>query len=336
MSAPLTLAEAVDLTDVAIQDIYLKESKLEKTRVYDKYFNTVTGVTDYYLKDSSLSGLGEAARITENAVITSEVPVQGYDKTYTQVEFGKMLPVTKRMWKFGIKKRDLTRVVKSLIAACERKREVLCADRLDNSFSTSYTVTDDAGNYSATISGGDGVAAVSNAHTREDGGTNWNNRITDGTTVNMDVDYDAIKAAHLTASLIRDPKGNLMNVGFDTFFVKSKSANFFRLREIRGAVRAAGKGSIPGSADNDAAGIDDFEIVEVPWITTNTSYWWAMDTSMKGDEYGFQYKESQPIMMEGPNVVFKTGEIQYKSTMMFDIGHNDARNLGGSKNTNAA
>src|SRR3990167_9773519 len=172
MAAPLTLGQAVDLTDVAIQDIYLKESKLEKKSVYDKYFNKVTGVTDYYSKDSSLSGLGEASRIAENAVVTSEVPVQGFDKTYTQVEFGKMLPVTKRMWKFGIKKRDLTRVVKSLIAACERKREILCADRLDNSFSTTYTVSDEAGNYSASIDGGDAVAMISNAHTREDGGTN--------------------------------------------------------------------------------------------------------------------------------------------------------------------
>lgn len=332
----MTLGQAVDLTDVAIQDIYLKESKLEKTSVYSKYYNVVSGVTDYYLKDSSLSGLGEAARITENAVVTSEIPVQGYDKTYTQVEYGKMLPVTKRMWKFGIKKRDLTRVVKSLVAACERRREVLCADRLDNSFSTSYTVSDESGNYTATTTGGDAVALISDAHTREDGGTNWNNRVTDGTTVNMDMDYDAIKAAHRTSSLIRDPKGNLMDVNLDTFICKNKSSVFFRLREIRGAVRAAGKGSIPGSADNDASGIDDYEILEVPWITTNTSYWWAVDTSMKGDEYGLQYKESQPIQMEGPNVVFKTGEIQYKTTMMFDIGHNDARNIVGSKNTNAA
>ena len=57
---------------------------------------------------------------------------------------------------------------------------------------------------------------------------------------------------------------------------------------------------------------------------------------MKGAEYGLQYKESQGISLEGPNVVFKTGEIQYKSTMLFDIGFNDGRNIVGSKNTNAA
>jgi len=336
MSAPLTLSQAVDLTNVAIQDIYLKESKLEKKSVYNKYYNTVSGVTDYYLKDSSLSGLGEAARITENAVVTSEIPVQGYDQTYTQVEFGKMLPVTKQMWKFGIKKRDLTRVVKSLTAACERKREVMCADRLDNSYSTSYTVSDENGSYSATVSGGDAVALISAAHTREDGGSNWNNRITDGTTVNMDADYDALKALARTGSLVRDPKGNLMDVNYDTILCRTKSSVNFRLREIQRTVRAGGKSSMPGSADNDAAGIDDFSILPIPWITTNTSYWWGVDTAMKGDEFGLQYKESQPVMMEGPNVVFKTGEIQYKTTMMFDIGFNDGRNFAGSKNTNAA
>ena len=57
---------------------------------------------------------------------------------------------------------------------------------------------------------------------------------------------------------------------------------------------------------------------------------------MKNDTYGLQYKESQAIQLEGPNVVFKTGEIQYKATMMFDIGHNDYRGIVGSKNTNSA
>ncbi len=336
MSAPFTLAQGVDLTDVAIQDIYLKESKLEKKSKYDKYYNVVTGVTDYYLKDSSLSGLGEAARISENAVVTSEVPVQGYDKTYTQVEYGKMLPVTKRMWKFGIKKRDLTRVVKSLIAACERRREVLCADRLDNAFSTSYTAVDDNGNYTVSTVGGDGVELASASHTREDGGTNWNNRITDGTTVNMDMDYDALKAMARTGSLVRDPKGNLMDINYDTVIVRSKTPTHFRARELQKTIRLGGRGTMPGTADNDAAAVDDFEILDIPWITTNTAYWHGVDTSMKGDEFGLQYKESQPIMMEGPNVVFKTGEIQYKTTLMFDIGHNDPRNMSSSKNTNAS
>ena len=334
--ALFALGDAVDLTDVAIQKIFLKETDLEKKTYFDKYYHVEKGVTDRLLKDSSLSGMGQASRITENSIITSEAPVQGYDKTYTQVEFGKMLPVTKQMWKFGIQKRNLERVAQSLKNACLRAREVLCADRLDNSFSTSYTKTDDGGSYTVTTTGGNGVELVSNAQTREDGGTNNNNRITDGTTVNMDFDYDAVKAAHRTASRVLDPKGQKMDVKYDTFIFSRGTGPAFRAQEILGAIRAGGKSSLPKSADNDAAGVPAFMTIELPYVTTNTDYWWGMDSSMKNAEYGLQYKESQGIQLEGPNVVFKTGEIQYKATMLFDIGHNDYRNLGGSKNTNAA
>lgn len=175
MPNPLTLTDAADLIDVSIQDIWLKGSEKE-SRLYEQYYNTVTGVTDYYTKDSSLTGLGYAGRIVENAAVTSASPVQGYDKTYTQVEYGVLLSFTKQMWMFGIKKRNLEQVTEEARKAVADKRELLCADRLDNSFSTSYTVTDISGNYVATITGGDGLAMISASHTREDGG-NWLCRI---------------------------------------------------------------------------------------------------------------------------------------------------------------
>jgi len=87
------------------------------------------------------------------------------------------------MWYFGIKKRTLTRITTEARKAVADKREVLCADRLDNSFDTSYTVNDISGNYVSTITGGDALAFISASHTREDGGTAWGNRVTDGTTV---------------------------------------------------------------------------------------------------------------------------------------------------------
>lgn len=246
------------------------------------------------------------------------------------------MAVTKPNGKFGIKKRDLEKVASALRQACMRAREELCADRLDQSFETSYTRSDDGGNYSVTTTGGDSGAFITNSHTREDGGTAWNNRVTDGTTVNMDFDYDAVKAAHRTAALVTDPKGRLMNINLDTFVFRKGFANAQRALEVLGAVQAGGKGSIPGSADNDGAGVPKYRILELPYISSNTAFWWGFDSSMKGPLYGLQYKESQPISLEGPNVVFKTGEIQYKATMLFDIGHNDARGWVGSKNTNAS
>ena len=332
MPNPLSLSDAADLIDVSIQDIFLKGSERE-TRDFAKYYNVETGVKDYYLKDSSLTGLGYAGRITENAAVTAASPVQGFDKTYTQVHFGILLSFTEAMWKFGIKKRDLQNVTSEARKAVSDKRELLCADRLDNSFSSTYTVQDISGNYLATITGGDGGAFVTASHTREDGGTAWGNRVTDGSTVNMDFEYDALKAAHRTAALITNPQGKPTNVNLDTFVCFRGSAPHQRAVEVLGALN---RGFIPGSADRDAGGVPNYKIVALPWITTNTAYWWMLDSSMVGPRYGLQYKEAQPVSLEGPNVVFKTGEIQYKATSWFDIGHNDARNWVGSQNTNAA
>ena len=338
MANPLSLSDAADLIDVSIQDIWLKGSEKE-SRQFEQYYNVEKGVSDYYLKDSSLSGLGYAGRIVENASVTAQSPVQGYDKVYTQVQFGVLLSFTKFMWVFGIKKRNLENITTEARKACADLRELRCADRLDQAYNTSYSASDISGNYSITASGGDGLAFISNAHTREDGGANWNNRITDGTTVNMDFEYDALKAANRTAALIPGPQGKPMNVNLDTLVVSRGYAVDNRATEILGAIN---KGWIPGSADHDSAhakadgGTPSYKIVRSPWITTNTAYWYMFDSSMKNSRYGLQYKESQPIELEGPNVVFKTGEIQYKATMMFDLGFGDARGWCGSRNTNAA
>lgn len=84
------------------------------------------------------------------------------------------------MWFFGIKKRNLEAIAEEARKACADKRELLCADRLDQAYNTTYTVQDVSGNYVATITGGDGLAFISASHTREDGGTAWGNRVTDG------------------------------------------------------------------------------------------------------------------------------------------------------------
>lgn len=339
MANPLSLSDAADLLDLSIQDIWLKGSETEGT-LYTQYYNVESGVTDYYVKDSSLTGLGYAGRIVENAAVTAQSPVQGFDKTYTQVQFGTLLSFTKFMWYFGIKKRNLEQLTSEARKACSDLRELRCADRLDNAYSTSYSANDNSGNYTVTLTGGDGKALIDSAHTREDGGSSWGNRVTDGTIVNMAFEYNALKAAHRTAALVPNPVGKPSNINLDTLVVSRGYAVDNRATEILTALN--GK-HIPGSFDNDGpaarpdGGAPTYKIIRLPWITTNTSYWFMFDSSMaKSAKYGLNYKESQGIELEGPNVVFKTGEIQYKSTMQFDIGHNDPRGWVGSKNTNAA
>ena len=330
MPNPLSLSDAADLIDVSIQQIWLKGSEKE-SRMFEQYYNVETGVADYYMKDSSLTGIGYAGRIVENAAVTAVSPVQGFDKTYTQVQFGVLLSFTKQMWFFGIKKRNLERITDEARKACSDLRELRCADRLDQAWNSSYTASDISGNYPVTTTGGDGSAFISTSHSREDGGTAWNNQVTDGSTVNMDFEYDALKAANRTAALVLSPTGKPTNIKLDTLVVSRGYAVDNRATEILGAIN---RGYIAGSNDHDQAAVAGYKIIRLPWITTNTLYWWMFDSSMKNATYGLQYKESMGIELEGPNVVFKTSEIQYKATVMFDIGHNDARGWVGSQNDN--
>jgi hypothetical protein len=93
-SAPLNIAQAADLVDLSIQKVFEKSSEPEV--LYPKYFKT-RKTEDYYEKDSSLSGLGEADFVDDNGVIVSDVPVQGYKKVYTQNMVGIIVPFTFQM-----------------------------------------------------------------------------------------------------------------------------------------------------------------------------------------------------------------------------------------------
>lgn len=73
-SAPMNIDQASDLLDLSIQNIFPKTSEPEVK--YKSYFNFRT-TSDYYEKDSSLSGLGEADFVDENGVVTVDVPIQG-------------------------------------------------------------------------------------------------------------------------------------------------------------------------------------------------------------------------------------------------------------------
>lgn len=314
MSAPLSIGQASDLLDLSIQKIFSKTSEPESK--YKQYFNFRT-TTDYYEKDSGLSGLGEADFVDENGVVTVDVPIQTYDKTYTQNQVDYMVSFTKRMWVFGIKKRDVNNFSAELKRSIARKKEKLCAERLDNGFeSISYTHVGSGGSRVISTAGGDGLGAFDDDHTREDGGTNMNNYIYDGTTYNLPLDYAGLKAANRTMSLFVDPRGNPDPKSPTTIVVKTGSANAFKAKEILGAIT---KGKIPESFDNDAAGIGAFNILELDYLT-NAGYWYAFDKTQLSDQQGFQFVESQGTTLMPQNVVYKTSEIQYKVESMFDLG----------------
>lgn len=301
---PLTISDAADTVDLSIQRMWVKRASSEieqRTKIAN-----VQSTTDYYEKDSSLSDLGLAARITENASVVAESPVQGFDRTYTQVEYGKLLAVTKKMWFFGIKKRKLEGIVDELKRACIRKKERFITNKLVNAQSTSYSETDDNGNFTVTVTGGNSVALASSSQTREDGGTNNNNIVYNGANYNVAAGYNGLKALWRTAARVLSPKGNQMAISPTRVFTGRGTTAYFRFKEVLGAIKA---GKLPETFSNDGAGVPEFELVALPYWSDDNA-WAACDPNMINDQFGIQLFESQPVQLEGPNIVFKTGELQ--------------------------
>lgn len=270
---------------------------------------------------SGLSGLAEADYVEENGVVHVDVPVQTYDKTYTQTQIDHMVSFSKMVWMFGITKRKLQMNATELKAAIARKREKLCAEYLDNGFeSTSYSHTGFAKTTTINTAGGDDLGPWDDDHTREDGGTNMNNYVYDGTTYNLPAGYAAVKAMRRTMSLFKDPRGNPRPATLTHVFAKKGSSAAHTFLEILGAIK---RGRIPESFDSDASAVASFELIELDYLSNN-AYFYGMDASRAlTDMEGFQFIEAQAPSLQPQNIVLKTSELQYKIESVSTHGHND-------------
>jgi hypothetical protein len=319
--SPMMVAQAANAIDKSVQKYFQKESQPE---LQLKKFMNFRTTTDYYEKDAGISGLGEASFTNENAAAKEDVPIETNKKTYTQQQVDILEAFSYITWKFAIKKRDVTNITKQITNALNRKKEKLAAERLINGFNATYTHYDAlSGAKTITITGGDSLEAFTTAHTREDGGTNMNNVVYDGTTYSLPFDTAGIKAAIRTASAFVDPRGNPMPATLDTLVCKKGSSVSFKAKEILGAIR---KGMISESNDNDGNAIPSFKIIELDYLTSDT-YWYMFDSSMMSDEYGFQFVESESNNVDPVNVVYKTRELQWAGHSLFDLGHNDVARM---------
>ena len=316
-AVPMNVLAAANAIDKSVQKYFLKESTPELQ--LKKYFNFRT-TTDYYDKDAGISGLSEASFTSDNATIKKDVPIETYKKVYTQEQIDIEAPFTYLNWKFAIKKRDVTNIVKSIENALNRKKEKLAAERLINGFSATYSHYDLlSGNRTITITGGDSLEAFTTAHTREDGGTNMNNVVYDGTTYSLPFDYAGYKAAIRTAALMVDPRGNPMPANLDTLVCKKGSSVAFKAKEILGAIK---KGLIPESNDNDGTGVPAFKVIELDYLTSD-AYWYMFDSSRMNDEYGFQFIESEANNVDPVHVNPYTRGLSWFGHTLCALGHND-------------
>ena len=317
MSAPLNTAQIVNATNVAVQRYFKKDADVKLH--YKSYYNFRT-TEDLTEQDAGISGLSVATYTAENAVVTEDVPVETNKKSYTQEQVEASSTYTYLAWVTGVRKRRLQNISKEITRSLNRKREILCAERLTNGFGTTYSHSQTNGaSKTITITGGDSLEPWSTAHTREDGGTSMNNVVYDGTTYSLPFDYAGYKAALRTAGLMVDPRGNPMIPDLDTLVCKKNSSVAFKAKEVLGAIK---KGMIPESSDNDGAGAPAFKVLELEYLTKDAA-WGMFDSSMVTDEYGFQFIELMGNTLQPVHMVPKTLEMQFFGHSIFQLGHND-------------
>lgn len=326
---PFDLDAASDLTDLSIQEIWLK-SPADLEEYHDEYYY-VEPVTDYITKDSSLTAISTFSKIPENGNIPADSPYEGFKQTYTQSFFAGMLRVTRPMWRYGIQTRRLEAIVTELKNDAIRFREKVLADVFNNLTATSYTETAGKLAFPVTNTGGDGVAFESTSHTREDGGPNWSNQITDGTTVNMSFDYNSWKAALQTGQAVLGGVGEILDLELDKVFCKKNSSVHFRAMEI---LKSIEKGENPLTAARLGSIDRAFEIVDNPYLSSDTA-WAAFDESKRGPKWGLQMKEGMPLTLDPQFVDYDNKEMKYSAGSDFAYGFNDARTWMCSTGLNA-
>lgn len=328
-NTPFDLDAASDLTDLSIQEIWIK-SPADLEQYHDQYYYTEP-VPDYITKDSSLTSISTFSKIPENGNIPADSPYQGFKQTYTQSFFSGMLRITRPMWRYGIQTRRLEAIVMELKNDAIRFRETVLADVLNNATSTSYTETAGKYSFSVTNTGGDGVAFQSASHTREDGGTNWSNLITDGTTNNMSFDYNSWKAALKTGQAILGGVGEILDLELDMVKCKKNSSVHFRAQEI---LKSIERGEGPLTANRIGSIDRAFSICANPYLTSDTA-WGAFDSSKVSPKFGLQFKEGMPLTLDPQFIDYDNKEMKYSAGSDFAYGFNDARNWVWSTGANA-
>lgn len=221
----------------------------------------------------------------------------------------------------------IKRLPAKLADACVRKREGDVQDYLYNSFYEATSYTDADGN-TVSCSGGDGFALVYKSHTREDAGTAMNNVVFDGTVYNMDLAEDALDAAETYVKpRILDGKGQVLALNYTRLLVPA--ALMPTAQRLMKTDRKVGSGDWDINVYKGK-----YDIVEMPYFDSSGSAYWFLYDPAVGSE-GLQMIWSQPVKLEGPELVFDTGSFKYKVTMQYDLRHNDFRAYQGSKGSNA-
>lgn len=289
-------------------------------QIHDKIFRVVKA-QNYITETSSNVGLTKARYRSEQDSITYEDFLQGDGKNLTQYEYAVGTKISSKLAKWN-KLGQVKALVSSAANAVARRRAFDATKKLERASATSYTHATD-GSTLIDLTGGDGLALQTSAHTTTRSATSISNVIRDGTTSNMDLAEDALEAAEtVTAPAITDESDEPMEYELDTLFTSRKNS----WKAMRLLKTSAGRVGTPNHDINLVYG--RYQYYKLPYMdTAYDDYFFLTDKKMNDSiEAGLLYVEgSNGIEKDGPYVDFDTKTIKYSWSYEVAFGHNEWR-----------
>lgn len=321
------IANFAKAVDPAVKTVFNGDFKRAKTQS-DKIANKQTA-EDYITEMASNANLSMARLRTEEGQVNYEDFLASDSKNLTQFSYDRGIKISKKLMKWQ-KLGQIKSLVQGASQAIVRRREFDITKLLERGFSTSYTHSTD-GSTKIDLSGGDGLALFTASHTSTRTSTSLSNRITDGTTVNMDLAEDALEAAEtVTAAAITDQSDQVISMTLDRLFV-SRKKHWTAQRLLKTAGRV-------GTPNNDVNLVQGrYDLVRLDYMDTAfADFFFMQDTEMNKKAGFLTMLMGTEIEHDGPFIDFDSKAIKHSWEIEFAAGHNNWQSCLGSKGTNAA
>lgn len=302
---------------------------------YSKYSNKVTHNELQYVM-TGVTGLAMGQVIADGQVPSSDAPIQGNTKTFTQAIFTNRVRLTKQSYyylftaKNGAKiDANIKKEVLNLKNSIANLKNYYAQSILANGASTSFSFTPIGGfqgSVTVDTTTADTVALWSASHTREDGGANWSNTTTG---VFSFANLLAMRSLH---SLKKDGRGLPLMSTLDTFMFRAESTAFFLASSIKKTLES-GKypSATPGTTGtfvdgNPTASFEIIPLIAYEGSGTSSVQWFGFDSKMVNENFGFQYIESMPLEISDLREDYVGNlDLIMTATLYCQFGANDLR-----------